>query len=185
MTEFDPQLWKERAWARFCRASKAIRPKDKERLAVAEREWFTDVVAISDIGLIVDWCGVRCIKVNFVKKPFGTYHSAEKEISISSRLRPLKQAVVLLHECGHHLVEGADRAERFLMGYPQNKPEVTRTFHHRLTCLEEEMEAWHRGWKLSRRLELSVSREQFDGIRLECLRTYVKWTLHPGSAAKD
>lgn len=180
MAEFDSHLWKERAWARFCRAAR-VKSIDKARLAVLERVWFEDVNATDDIEKIVRWCSTRCIGVTFAKKPLGTYHTHEKYITISSRLRPLNQAVVLLHECGHHLVGGADRADRFLMGYPQTATEVTRTFHHRLTCLEEEMEAWHRGWRLAQRLELNITREQFDAVRLGCLKSYVEWSLRPSS----
>jgi hypothetical protein len=187
VSKFDSQLWKERAWARHTRVVSSLRAREKDKLAEAERKWFSDVLSISDLEKLVGWCGERCIDVEFVKKSLGIYIHGEKEIKISSRLKPLNQVAVLLHECGHHLVGLDDRHDRFGMGYPQTDPEVTRTFHHRLACLEEELEAWHRGWKLSQRLELNIPREEFDRVRLDCVRSYIKWSLRPGRfhEAKD
>jgi hypothetical protein len=186
MAKFDPQTWKDRAWARFCRATRALKGKNKaKRQAVLEATWFSDVVSAGDLTKLIAWCTERCIDVNFIKKPLGVYVVDSKVINISSRLRPVKQVAVLLHECGHHLVGSADRHDRFLMGYPQTDPEVVRTFHHRVACLEEEMEAWHRGWKLSTRLKLSIPREDFDAVRLDCLRSYISWSLRPGRKEKE
>lgn len=175
MSEFDQQAWMDRAWARYTRALRAGQPAQK-----IEPDWAHDVLAIGDLALLTVWCSERKVKVSFLKKQNGTYHSGSKEITISSRLSPRNQVIVLLHECGHHLIGVSGDSNRFEMGYWQVEPEVTKTFHHRLTCLEEEMEAWHRGWRLAGRLGLRVDRELFDQYRLKCLRSYIKWTLKPG-----
>jgi hypothetical protein len=176
MREFDPQAWRDRAWARYTRALCSGQPAQK-----IELEWALDVLAIGDLTLLTDWCAERKVKVSFLKKQNGTYHSASKEITISSRLSPRNQVIVLLHECGHHLIGPSGDSDRFQMGYAQSDPEVTKTFHHRVACLEEEMEAWHRGWRLAGRLGLRVDREIFDQYRLKCLRSYIKWTIKPGT----
>jgi len=114
--------------------------------------------------------------VQFGKKPGGIYNAVEKSITIAGRTAPEKQLYMLLHECGHHLI-GFDKCdERFGMGYPYvNDPQINATFQHRIACLEEEIEAWHRGWRLAKRLQLDLKRDQFDKVKLECLRTYIKW----------
>ena len=180
MREFDPQIWKDRAWASYTRAHVSGKPNHE-----IELEWALNVLAIRDLGILTSWCKDRGVKVVFVKKSNGTYHSGQKQISISSRLTPRNQVLVLLHECGHHLIGVNDDHDRFGMGYPQSDPEVTKTFHHRVSCLEEEMEAWHRGWKLAKRLDLRVNRLEFDAMRLKCIRTYIKWTLKPGTFPQD
>ncbi|HAN16499.1 MAG TPA: hypothetical protein DCP73_13260 [Chloroflexi bacterium] len=93
----------------------------------------------------------------------------------------------MLHECGHHLIGMKEHHQRFGMGYPQTDPAVTRTFLHRVSCLEEELEAWHRGWKLSQRIGMSLNRDNFDRVRLECIRSYIKWTLQrsPNAGAES
>lgn len=180
MREFDPQLWKDRAWGRYCRALNSGSSSKK-----IELEWALDVLAISDLGTIIEWCKEKKLKVLFAKKSNGTYHSQSKEIFISSRLSPRHQVIVLLHECGHHLIGVNDDHDRFGMGYPQSDPEVTKTFHHRVSCLEEEMEAWHRGWKLAKRLSLTIDRDTFDTMRLKCIRSYIKWTIKPNTFKLD
>ena len=185
MSKFDSQLWKERAWSRFTRAVAPLRSRDKEAHSAAERKWVGDIVAIGALDRVIGWCSERCIDVNFVKKPLGTYFYGTKEIYISSRLKPYNQLVILLHECGHHLIGDAEHHDRFGLGYPQTDPEVTKTFRHRVACLEEELEAWHRAWKLSQRLELNLDRDEFDAVRLDCIRTYVHWALKPGPKPKE
>lgn len=180
MQEFDPKLWRARAWSRFRRRLLAGAPK-----AEMEPTWALDVLAISDLESLVSWCSSKKLKVAFVKKVGATYYPNSKEVLVSSRLSPPRQVAFLIHECGHHLIGMKEHSERFGMGYPQTDPEVTKTFHHRVSCLEEEMEAWHRGWKLAGRLGLSISREFFDEVRLECLRSYIKWSLRPGPKDKE
>lgn len=175
MSEFDSQLWKNRAWARYTHALCSGQPLQK-----IEPEWAHDILAIGDLDLLTRWCTERKVTVDFVKKQCGTYYSGTKTITISSRLSPRNQVIVLLHECGHHLIGPSGDSDRFQMGYAQVDHEITKTFHHRVSCLEEEMEAWHRGWRLSCRLALRVDREVFDEYRLKCLKSYIKWTIKPG-----
>lgn len=178
--QFDPQLWRERAWKALKKAH--TNGKDKAKI---ESEWATSFLAIGDMAKVIDWCTTRGIKVDFVKKAAAVYYPDSKLVKIASKLKPLRQLAYLLHECGHHLIDSKEDHERFGMGYPQDDPNVKRTFHHRITCLEEELEAWHRGWKLAQRLNLNISREKYDVFRLECLRTYIKWTLKPGRTVEE
>jgi len=172
--EFNSELWKERAWARYTRAVQSGRAQK-----IDETNWALDVLAINDLELLVNWCKNHKLKVVFAKKSNGTYYHDDKQITICSNLSPRSQVIVLLHECGHHLIEVQELHERFVLGYSQTDPEITKTFEHRIACLEEEFEAWHRGWKLARRLCLCVDRESFDKYRVKCLRTYIKWSLKP------
>lgn len=174
MIEFDKQLWWDRAWARFKRSSR--KRKSKAQKAAVEQQWFRDAMCIDKIASVVDWCVSKNIKVEFGKLPGGSYNAVDKTIKIACRAAPEKQLYMLLHECGHHLVGFDEDDERFGMGYPYvEDPAVNNTFHHRIACLEEEMEAWNRGWRLSKRLHLQLERSAFDKVRLECLRSYIKW----------
>lgn len=180
MSEFEPDLWRTRAWDRFRRALRAGKPK-----ADLERVWAVDVLAISDMSRLVGWCDGRNIRVDFAKKVGATYYPYDKEIKLSSRLSPPRQVVYLLHECGHHLIGLKDLNERYQLGYVTDDPAVKRTFPHRLAVLEEEFEAWHRGWKLVQRLELNVDRSLFDEVRQTCLKSYIKWSVRPGGREEE
>lgn len=170
MHEFNKQLWRDRALARFkrsCRKSSKLK---------ADESWARDVRHIDAISEVVAWCASKGIKVQFGKKAGGLYDSLSKTITMTSHAGPEKQLYMLLHECGHHLIGFKADDERFGMGYPKvEDPHFNTTFHHRVACLEEEIEAWHRGWKLARRLQLKLDRLAFDKVRLECLKSYIKW----------
>ncbi len=172
--EFDAETWKQKAWARYTRAVQSGRARK-----IDETNWALDVLAIRDLYMLVGWCSDHKLKVSFAKKSNGEYRSHDKQIIVSTHLSPRKQAVVLLHECGHHLIDGQDIQDRFALGYSQIDPEIIKTFSHRLACLEEEFEAWHRGWKLAKRLNLTVDRDFFDEFRIKCLNSYVKWSINP------
>lgn len=174
MIEFDRQLWWDRAWARFKRSVR--KGTSRKKKAAAEHQWYRDALHIDKMSTVIDWCSSKNITVQFGKKPGGVYNAVDRTITIAGRAAPEKQLYMLLHECGHHLIGFDEMDERFGMGYPfVEDPVVNTTFHHRVACLEEEMEAWNRGWRLSKRLHLQLEREAFDKIRLDCLRSYIKW----------
>jgi hypothetical protein len=174
MIEFDKQLWWDRALIRFKRSNR--KRKTKVQKASAEQQWVRDAMCINKIAYVVDWCLSKNVKVEFGKLIGGSYNAVDKTIKIACRAAPEKQLYMLLHECGHHLIGFDEDDERFGMGYPYvQDPNVNATFHHRIACLEEEMEAWNRGWRLGKRLNLQLERPAFDKVRLDCLRSYVKW----------
>jgi hypothetical protein len=172
---FDPDVWRERSWARFVQRSSGASP---EAGAALQARWAEDVLGIYALKLLVDWCATKGVTVDFSRRINGVYDSEAKSITISCRAAPLRQAIYLSHECGHHLV-GPD--DRYSHGYERAEdPAVNRTFKHKMACLEEEIEAWNRGRKLLQRLGASVPVEKFESVRLECLRSYVKWAGRSG-----
>lgn len=176
MQSFDAQLWKDRAWERYARA---VHRGAKKRSQ--EPRWARDVIAIGCIGKVVEWCSSKKITVLFARKYGANYDPAEKKIVVSHRAGPDRQLAYLLHECGHHLIGTKVQHDRFAAGYPMvDDPSVSRTLLHRVAVLEEELEAWHRGWKLAERLELPLSKSTYDTVRLECVKSYVGWTLRGG-----
>lgn len=186
MGAFDERVWRERALARYHKALEALSPDTTGDAASSlHRKWYEDITAIGDLEKIIGWCGERGLSVTFARRSLAIYHGAEKSMTVSSRLAPSKQVVVLLHECGHHLIGQRDHADRFGGGYPQTDPEVTRTFGYRAACVDEELEAWHRGWKLAKRLRLRVEKDVFDGVKLDCIRSYFQWALKPSTMVRE
>lgn len=175
MAHFDSVVWKSRAWDRF---SRALQRGDKK--SNAENQWIVDYLSIKDLDAVVNWAAEHGLTVEFMGKGGGVYDHTNKNIVISSRLSPLRQLAFLLHEAGHHLINRSDASERYAMGYMAEGPHVKKTLSHRMAVLDEEMEAWHRGWKLAGRLDLSIEWWQYEAVKLECLKTYVKWVARKG-----
>lgn len=150
------------------------------------QRWGLETSSIAGLEVLVEWCRGRGIEVVFTKRFGGVYDPDTKKININGRLSPDKQLHFMLHECGHHLIGAKDRHERFGMGYSQgDDPETKRTFHHRCDVVDEEFEAWHRGWKLSKRLGINLDKDSYDRTRSEMLRTYMKWALRMKGYNRD
>jgi|SRR6478735_2810871 len=173
MAIFDAELWRSRAQSRYERALDAGTPK-----AVAAKKLADDVIHIDALGRLVKWCSERGIIVNFCAcKRGGIYWPDDKTIKVNDRFSPEKQVFFLSHECGHHLIGDVEKHERFGMGYPQHDPAIKRTFHHRCDIVDEELEAWHRGYKLSRRLRIPLNKVRFDKTRTAMIKSYFVWAL--------
>jgi len=169
-TAFNEDIWRARAWARYTKSQLAPSPP-------VNSQWAKDLISILNISNLVKWCTTRGIKVQFNKMENGQYDSILKTISISCQAFPTKQLLYLLHECGHHLIAAKEKNDRFSMGYGRGEdPEVNKLLIHRMAILEEECEAWERGRRLAKRLKLNISWEDFNLLRLDCLKTYVLWT---------
>ena len=172
MSKFDEKLWKQRAWDKHC---KAIRSGKDPKSATLR--WSEDVRYATGLRSVVGWCDARGLKVTFSRKGGGIYYPVRKEICISSQASPKTQLYLLLHECGHHLINPDNKFGRYSKGYDSSDPEVTKTVHHRLDVLEEEFEAWHRGWKLACRLKVMEpeEKEEYDKLRIKMLKSYLLW----------
>jgi hypothetical protein len=183
MAAFDLELWNARAWDRFQKAIQAGKNADR-----ATKRWTEDRHYVSALRVVVEWCEARSLTVTFCKRSGGIYYTADKEIKVSGRASPKHQLHILLHECGHHLIGSKDKYERYGMGYGNQDPDVKRSFHHRIDIVDEEFEAWHRGWKLARRLGALTKKDKaaFDRTRVAMLRTYLLWaTKAPGYEKYD
>ena len=171
---FDRDKLRTQAWNRFQRQVRQETVRAPRR--GAESQWYRDMLYVEKVATVVGWCTSKGIAVAMAKKANGTYEPDNKVITLSSRASPEKMLHYLLHECGHHLIGMEEHHERFGKGYPRGgDPKAENNFEYRLACLEEEMEAWHRGWKLAKRLELDADREEFDRTRTDCLKSYVSW----------
>lgn len=181
MIIFDRDLWWVRAQNRYKKQlgsnSSKLKYSKRKTKSIAENQLSNDAYYIGTIATVIDWCNTKKINVFFGKSSGGLYDVENRLITISGRASPEKQLFMILHECGHHLIGYHEDDIRFGKGYPLvNDPRFNVSFHHRLACLEEEIEAWNRGWNLASRLRINLDRNAFDKTRIDCLRGYVKWT---------
>jgi len=171
--EFDPRKWEYRVRSRHHKM--ALRSAS----SAENQELIADLNAIKGIQEIVTWCNFRRINVEFSKNPGGYYSSNSKTIYINSRQSVEKQLYILLHECGHLLID--DRSEstgfRFKNGYYTKEEGIKRKFIYRCTILEEEFEAWHRGRKLATKLGIEINDDRFSALKAKFLKSYMRWAL--------
>jgi len=177
MAELDPQLREDKAWSKFARVTKKLSP---ERRGIHAQKLSREISTINGLKALVEWCASKKIEVLFTnRKCGGGYVGEHKVIYINSKQSLEKQLFVLLHECGHLLIDNnTDNAEfRFKYGYPTSDPNIKRKFVHRCTVIEEEFEAWHRGRKLVAKLGIEIDDEKFSITKAHMLKSYMKWAL--------
>lgn len=158
-TNFDMELWRSRS--------------------KAHRRLGTDIRFIRAIDKVVRWCLSQGLSVQFTSQCGGIYYPEEKKVTLTSRAQPRFQLFLLLHEIGHFLVASTENHTRYSQGYRNVDPRVTSTFIHRLDIVDEEFEAWARGWSLGERLKIlkNDDRIAFDRIRANMLKDYLKWSI--------
>lgn len=171
-TPFNEDTWKQRAGRRRERAQRAGRLPSK-----VQSQWEDDLRYIRGLRVVVEWCEARSLVVEFRKQHGGVYYTSQGRITISDGASPKLQLHYLLHECGHHLIGPKRRGERFGMGYGLDDERLLRSPHHKLDVIEEEFEAWHRGWNLGRKLRIVTRKDRvcYDDTRIKMLRTYIDW----------
>lgn len=171
---FSARAVYDSAWERYYRKPDR---SDLGRRNAEDRD--RDLAAIVSLEKVVAWCGAQGLRVELSSTLASSYFHDKRVIRLSSRVHPQRMLFTLLHECGHHLIGPAH--PRFSAGYNNPDKRQTRGFKHRLAVLEEEAEAWNRGWRLGLRLG-AVQQSHlpgYDGVRTRMLRSYVRWADDP------
>ncbi len=108
--------------------------------------------------------------------PDGVYFNC-KQVVLNSRNHIEKRLYILLHECGHILIDN-NSSDRIFSLSQQTEAimggrKVSRK--RRVAKLTEEIEAWKRGESLARRLGIEIDEEKFDRVRADAIMSYVEW----------
>ena len=98
----------------------------------------------------------------------------KKEIHIDTRNWIEKRLHILLHECGHILV-CSNSFDRNIMLSSATDGRCTSGRAHAIARIGEEYEAWKRGERLAKRLNIRINAEKFDKLKTQCLMSYVNW----------
>ena len=139
------------------------------------------MACIDRIEAVILWCESRGISVSFVREPNGEYDLNDRSISINGRLAPETQLFILLHECGHSLIGTRQRRQRYGNGHSAVDVDLrfARRLLHRIDVIDEELEAWHRGLKLAKRLGIQINVDRYNLVRARCIKAYARWAAAP------
>jgi hypothetical protein len=175
---FDSKFFKKNLNKRIFEKIKQL------KFSEAIKEAINESIHIENIEKILLWCNYKKIFVNFFPTDQENYSNSLRRIQVNSDSSLESQMFTLLHECGHHLIfESAVRdpqlyIERFSRGYySQLSEEIISTYGRKISIIAEEIEAWVRGFNLSKRLDLKIDYVRFEEYKNRCLESYVKWGL--------
>lgn len=110
------------------------------------------------------------------------YCPTEKKIVINSRLRPEARYYTLLHECGHLLID------KHWRDFDRDNPmfavssdlRVAKSKAYRVSIVAEEIEAWKRGRRLSKRLGHTIDEKKYDKMISDNVMSYIEWAAVGG-----
>ncbi len=169
MVAFDHELWRNRARDRMERATRRYPWRAKK----LESQYAKELVAITGLSKLIDWCNERSLVVGFTRGiNGGTYDPETNLIEVVGNARPETQLHFLLHECGHYLVDkcGDRRVRRAKAAI-----EGARSLVGKVDIINEEFEAWNRGRKLASRIHISINNTNFEIQRAKALSSYFYW----------
>lgn len=87
----------------------------------------------------------------------------------------------LLHECGHVLVgasiERPSVSPRYKRGYPHRLTERARPNVSAADLIHDELEAWHRGYALAKRLAIRLDEQRYWRDYGYCIKHYFRRLL--------
>ncbi len=134
---------------------------------------------IDSLEKVLQWCEKKKLSVDWIGRGGGSYDFAEKQITVSSRSLPRIQLFVLLHECGHYLIGKPKAGGRWSAGYSTVDIFSYKSDLYKIDVLDEEFEAWGRGWDLGLKLGAvtAADRYSFNKYRVSMLKGYIKWVL--------
>jgi len=130
------------------------------------------------INLIAAWAKTRGYSV-FGKWDEDAFYDKDKEIVYSLRTKEKKhQMYSLLHECGHALAFDSKSYKDNFPNLAAIRFKTSRVSKRRnvVKCetIAEEWDAWHRGFKLARRLGIEVNKEHYFDYASRNVMTYVR-----------
>lgn len=159
MAQFDFGLWTKKAYS-------------LKRGTLLRR-----LTAVDGLQRTIAWAERRGFRVEFklCGGECGLCFYETKVIFVDPRLALETQLYVLLHECGHALIDSGQRLRRdWPRGY--NAAEngySTKGHRHMIAVIVEEIEAWNRARRLAARLNLTLDDEAFNKIRDKLLKSHI------------
>ena len=124
------------------------------------------------ITSLVHWLSLKGYYVDFDKNGDDSVDTESKIVSINSTRNLETQLYILLHECGHVLIDANDA----VIGYKDIQEKYAESTNiHKVFTVMEEVEAWKRGRMLAARLGIFVDEKKWNLDTSRALNKYIKW----------
>lgn len=128
--------------------------------------------AVRKLKKVLNWCQTRHLEVRFEIIEDNSYRAGwfddDRTIYIHRDHDPENQLFTLLHECGHWLIK-IHTLNYHLINFRESTPTG------RINCLENELDAWKRGWELSEKLNLNLDPKKWQRTKTESVNSYLRY----------
>jgi hypothetical protein len=129
----------------------------------------------NSILILESWLYDKGFDIEYETDAADALYRDGKVVIINSRKHAEKRLYVLLHECGHVLINNAKDRVYALSRETETVMGKRVSRKRRVAVITEELEAWKRGEKLARRLGIEINEEKFDKIKADAIISYVEW----------
>tara|TARA_R110002020_G_scaffold273364_3_gene488481 strand:- start:260 stop:712 length:453 start_codon:yes stop_codon:yes gene_type:complete len=133
--------------------------------------------AIQDLKKVFYWLENKGYETIFHNDTDSVIFS-DKKIFLDKRSSTENQLYSILHECGHILQHQNKSTFNKSFKYQhvaENDKRKERSYAYRISVLEEEIDAWKRGKKLAKRLDIELDEIKFEKYKAKYTMTYVDW----------
>lgn len=127
---------------------------------------------------VIKWSKHNNLTIGFSFNQTSHFQWENNVIVLNSRLSAQNKLFILLHEIGHFLVDKhPSNAGRFSYGYTAKTISNAHN-RHKLDILDEEFEAWHKGWSigLDHNFITLSHKKAWDKTKYSHINAYAKWT---------
>lgn len=126
------------------------------------------------LDVLEAWATERGYFVDFVEGGDDCICHISKIIEINCSNPYKVQLFRLLHECGHALIFDNGSHLNFKRFHePSSEEHGSKTY--RVFRVLEEAEAWKRGYKLAKRLNIPIDDDEWELEKVDALHNYIDW----------
>ena len=130
------------------------------------------------IDTVIYWLHKRGYFVDFSYNGDDSIDRESKIVSINTTRSLETQLYILLHECGHALVSENDSTVNGTSEVLDKYAEKTSIY--RVFTVIEEVEAWKRGLRLAKKLQIPVNKSKWNKDVARAIKRYMEWALRVG-----
>lgn len=134
------------------------------------------------IEKLIKWANKKGYRVEFKRNTDDEIIAIEKLIIINSSYKKEAQLYSFLHECGHALISSNIKSYKknykinydyFFSKKSKNINKISKKFQ--IALISEEIEAWKRGKKLAKRLNIKINNRIYDEEAHKWIFTYINY----------
>jgi hypothetical protein len=153
------------------------RTKKSQAPATYHRARRKNVQACKAIAKLAEWLASKGWDLVINNRVRNVADFNETTVTINGRSGPQAQLAFLAHECGHIVVDSRRTStDRFSRGWPLAVgPKKNKNTIHRVSLVEEEIEAWAVGERLLKKMNIPYDKNTFLVCKSGALRTYFRW----------
>lgn len=125
-----------------------------------------------------DYLKLENWKLEKCNEPSGICDFQTKTVYYNPILSDKNKIYVILHECGHKIIEKSKKLEFFKYGQSLKSridKRLKKSFLFRVEVLREEYEAWDSAWKLAKDLDIRLNMKDFKVYMAKQILSYCEW----------